>query len=117
MTDRFKFRVWDNNKKEYLDKGCIHRKGYLIIPTMKNDYSLEEAEGDFVVEQSTGLRDVNGQIIFEGDILGMSEGNALVVWNKQWVLNFGDFSEPFWHFSIERYTISGNIHENKELLK
>ena len=122
MNDRFKFRVWDNNKKEYLDKGYIHRKGYLVMPTMKNDYSLAEAEGDFVIEQCTGLKDKNGKLIYEGDIIKETNTIHFIRWDNL----EGRFRAQTPNKSIDcgigfdwvdHKEIIGNIHENPELLK
>ena len=126
MNDRFKFRVWDNNKKEYLDKGYIHRKGYLVMPTMKNDYSLAEAEGDFIVEQCTGRKDINGTLIYEGDLV-MVDGyidKYKVIWDKE-ICSFAiDHITKFLPLGSSSFAsvaipmvIIGNIHENGELLK
>ena len=123
MNDRFKFRVWDNNKKEYLYKGYIHRKGYLVMPTMKNDYSLAEAEGDFVVEQCTGLKDKNGNLIYDGDIIkSPSNSNVLRVYQEYTGLwrcveyRVGGRKElPLYQLCDYGVEICGNIHENEEL--
>ena len=121
MNDRFKFRVWDNNKKEYLDKGYIHRKGYLVMPTMKNDYSLAEAEGDFAIEQCTGLKDNDGNLIYKGDLIKSPNNSNLleVIWEKG-VWQTKEYREKGMHeqflyilateYGVE---IVGNIHEKE----
>ncbi len=86
----------------------------------------------FVVEretvgQYTGLKDRNGQKIFEGDILlppGEDAANLrlVVVFEKGcWTLRVPDwgwlFDTPLYEFGGEAYLILGNIHDNPELLK
>lgn len=128
MNDRFQFRVFDKDKNEYVEKGYIHRWGYLVMPTMKNDYSLAEAEGNFVIEQCTGLKDKNGNLIYEGDILGGVFEGLYIGWCDECKqLNLKDqlgecmacLGDMHWCDLVEddgKIEVIGNIHENKELL-
>lgn len=68
MNDRFKFRVWDKKKKEWLNPSIIgiNLNGEIIAP---DDTYLNHNPTDLVLTQCTGLKDKNGKLIFEGDIL------------------------------------------------
>jgi YopX protein. len=75
--------------------------------------------------QYTGLKDVAGKDIYEGDILGMENATAKVVfWNKppEFGLDFshneGEWCED-WNLSDDhdRMEIIGNIYEHPELLR
>lgn len=66
IKDRFKFRAWDPVKKEYYDEFYLMSNGDGVI------YSPVEEDGNedrLLIEQCTGLKDVNGNLIFEGDLL------------------------------------------------
>ena len=81
-----------------------------------------------VLMQSTGIRDGEGEIIFEGDILNTEfikgeAGNmtSCVIWNEfvgAWMISytgaFGDAASDYLH--KYKHTIIGNIAENAELL-
>ena len=119
MSDRFKFRVWDGVSNKYIDKGVLLRCGDLAIPTMKNDYDLNPVDGCYLKEQCTGLKDKNGKLIYENDLLKDYNGIWQVKWHNEegafyiWNKKRDFYLSPF----IGEYEIVGNIHENPELLE
>lgn len=116
MNDRFTFRVWYKQGKKFFD-GIY--PGYMALPNTSN----EEA---FVLEQCTGLKDKNGRLIYEGDIIavanGSVNGNVLISkWQVVWKEKEGRYSLPSWvgdEPDFSHYVeVLGNIHENPELLE
>ena len=131
MNDRFRFRAW--NKKEkimYYDA----EKTYDFLFGRPKAIPCDNFEGllwdeDFVVEQCTGLKDKNGKLIYEDDIVRWSlcRGDKDICENYQiiWQDNCaafgclksnGDILDMFSQPKLKAKVI-GNIHENPDLLE
>ena len=63
---RFSFRVWDEVAKEYLPRE--YSDNWLVIH-LANEVARLDSPERWIVEQSTGLTDVEGKEIFEGDVV------------------------------------------------
>nr|DAG72428.1 MAG TPA: YopX protein [Caudoviricetes sp.] len=134
-----KFRVWDNIAKKYIDGkhvsisglGLLHVAKRIIkncfrpLHTRKNPW--------FIVEQYTGLKDINGTEIYGGDIIVQKSLGS----NKSGCRGKITYKEDHAAFMFEVYErgkpvmwlflnefnpektceVIGNIHENPELLE
>lgn len=133
--DRFKFRVWDKKKNSFnsaIDFWAIDEFGDLRECGDERYYqwNIYVNEKDYIVEQCTGLKDKNGQLIYEGDVVAYSffddddfdkPENLLIVWDKidakfHTSLNCYYGTDPL-KSSDMSLTVIGNIHENPELLE
>lgn len=125
MSDRFKFRVWDKERKCFFNDDEV-----VIYPN--GEESFFNADYDFtecVVEQCTGLKDINGKLVYEGDILAEKFLGQI---GRPGVVKYGEFNCSCcdgvygWYIDVgdirgleEEYknlVIIGNIHENADLL-
>lgn len=121
---RFKFRAYDPVKKTYYNDFYLMSDGNGAIYT-----PLEEGEDEnrLIIEQCTGLKDKNGKLIYEGDLV-QSKFNGLgriayyhamlvVLWKKEvFFMDHTTTSTPI-PLDTENIEVIGNIHENQDLLK
>ena len=114
MNDRFKFRVWDIENNRYGQFNYLNLHEYLTMPNR------------CIVEQCTGLKDKNGGLIYEGDIITMANGsiNGNVFtsnWEVVWEDKNGKYRVPSWVSDKPDFShfveVIGNIHQNLELLE
>ena len=140
MKREIKFRLWDKEHKRMLSietlalrfspKGLL-TSIYTYGPDFSNDPDIicgDEPDLDSVIlEQFTGLDDINGKPIYEGDIVRWGLGHekpvrvAVVIFDPDicfdsnvGIFDYGNFA----YKETDKYlTVIGNIHENPELLE
>lgn len=124
MQDRFKFRVWGGKCVGYLNDYFIMGNGETGMKFKKKLFVIFTEPKNVIFEQCTGLKDKNGKIIFEGDIVTCGD-------DRKWVIIWDD---SFWQVkeirqdccininaltwcNCDELEVIGNIHENPELLE
>jgi hypothetical protein len=135
MNDRFKFRAWHKEKQEmhnieglYAYDSEYTEGGEVFFEedsSPKNSYYFPE---EVELMQSTGLKDKNGKLIYEGDILGGIYENLDIFYCPQ-CMQFELHAKGYgcmccngdihWCEVVEdnnKLEVIGNIYENKELL-
>lgn len=137
-----KFRVWDKyNKKMFQHKDILGLNFYLKTTDGKNDiacplyqFLLKYQEGEnqqynYQIQQATGLRDKNGNEIYECDVVKDLDGEKLVIeFENGSFIAKGKVTIPFWSMLVKNelvqpatvnsqtFEIIGNIFENSEVV-
>lgn len=122
VIDRFKFRVWDKYEKSYWLQSTIEQNIHWLMNP--EEYKDANYPPDCVkIEQCTGLKDKNGKLIYEGDILQDSEQKILVEYDVNrhcFMFEYQDTSayKPICDIDVlsGNFEVIGNINENADLL-
>lgn len=123
MQDRYRYKVFDKDDKNLHDVILTNYENNSI--EWYNNANKKRAAfiGEVPTIQCTGLKDKNGKLIYEGDIVRDISTQtvykvsykkcAFYLENKEYVGYFHELSQCF---SISRIEVIGNIYENPELL-
>lgn len=125
------FRVWDKKLELMVSigaSGIINFTDRIIDYVNIKNLTIEEASfDDCEIMLSTGYKDDNGEMIFEGDIVNVAQISVIdyitpVYWNDEWCSLMVDIpwgrSACFLDSAyFESVKILGNIYQNPELLE
>lgn len=110
--DRFKFRIWWKKENRYRVDTHIIQIGRLT------DFANSD---EYVIEQCTGLKDKNSNLIYENDIvLGASGFKYCIIWSEMevgWALQNLESKVCIAMnvFTADEIEIIGTIHEQKDV--
>ena len=115
MQDRFQFRVWDKythgTPAEQMQFLCFN--GCLV-----DSDGCHHSPDDYIVEQCTGLKDKNGNLIYEGDVLFDGYCKRIVKWGGWfWIAESKSAICPLDEFTLRESEIIGNIHQPREKIQ
>jgi uncharacterized phage protein (TIGR01671 family) len=128
-----KFRIWDKLAQRFIypdDKGQQH-----YVLSLKGEFTnLQNGVGgdEVVVQQGTGLRDIQAKEVYEGDIVFAPANSSkyVVQFGKYFTYDHRDEEDDHYGFYLNRMNhflaesigdgksieVIGNIFQNKELL-
>ena len=119
-NSRYKFRAWDEEKK-YMYPSVYFKQ--VFETKIWEDSGFDNLQ----IMQFTGLKDKNGQDVFEWDIVkpiqGMKGEHGVIVWlkdkakfdiNWRYAKNLGKYDYGI--ESVVDLEVIGNIYENPDLL-
>lgn len=126
--DRFKFRVWDSSANAY-----VPRSQFILL---SDGTLIQEIGGEEVIWESTqpefctGIKDKNGKLIYENDLIKCPNGIYRIAVDdfglRTAIYNNNPFEDVVeWSDIVKEYALNqenvkleilGNIHENADLL-
>jgi uncharacterized phage protein (TIGR01671 family) len=117
MNREIKFRAWDAEKQVMRDDFIIYNGWPCFVEIDASFVPL-----DWPLVQYTGLKDMDGKEIYEGDIYHMGDPKIIyvVVWHDTGLIGRQEGTKSSYagitHWQ-DKINIIGNIYKNPELLK
>ena len=132
MQDRFKFRLWHKPLKiMHYNDFTVTATEYMAKIYQQDDYMMKFNQEDLefdkqcILMQCTGLKDKNGKLIYEGDIVKEYYYNTKETAIKKTIFDENicgyAYTDGIEYNSLcfsdcRRLEVIGNIYENKDLL-
>ena len=139
MEDRFLVRYWVKGSKKYLNSNkLVYNDGTYTQVSAKQlpsgeyiSYILYDWNtSEIIPEQCTGLKDKNGKLIYENDLIKCPSGIYRIavddfglwtaIYNNNPFEGVGEWSDMVKEYAFNqdnvRLEVLGNIHENADLL-
>ena len=125
-----RFRVWHNELGRMMSIKNMWFQDSRIEELELNDAVMNDHitayPDEIELMQSTGLFDINGKEIFEGDIVDYKGRKAVIKWHGSYASFIYRFVDELqerkseWkplYLAYYKFEVIGNVHENKELLE
>ncbi|GAA0115265.1 YopX family protein [Clostridium senegalense] len=126
MSREIKFRAWDKVRKEMLQ---IQKHSFKTNKSIPYGWNIEHEFYDLM--QYTGLKDINGKEIYEGDILEGGYLNPLTgeFISRKYIVEYEEgcfkckligkspYGDTWINFIHEKSRVIGNVYENSNLLE
>lgn len=121
MEDRYLFKAKRIDDGEWI-VGYLYRLSennppFIMLRKYGESYEVDE----HTICQCTGLKDKNGKLIWEKDIIRCKLGKVIVLWDEaQWKVKKCDdvfiwYKDLYFWVSDRNAEVIGNIFDNKEL--
>ena len=128
MEDRFKLRVYNNLLNYMADViGVDYINNSITIILKEHDCPRDIHVSEGMLMQSTGIKDKNGKLIFEGDIVNFNlfdnknltliDFTGKIIYKDSCYILEHDNDEILGLLPKKCMTIVGNIYQNPELVK
>ena len=124
IMDNAKYRVWYGT--ENITEGDAFKKGnlriYLLPDGSLEGFSREGVEwvpvdcSNLDYEQCSGLSDITGRLIYEGDIICIYGYYAVVIKEEGSFFTMNNYVYSSLNRSVDECEVVGNIHQNPDLM-
>lgn len=126
--DRFKFRAWDKSRQRMhggmASNLMLNLDGWLFwqFGMSYPELLVNEELDNYILMQCTGLKDAEGKLVYESDILVHPDyGHLQIKWSNGefYCHNFNTHVVGEDHYTMaacDEAVVIGNIYENPELL-